>query len=74
MLEGRNEVLDVLSFPAAVKISWLHKINCPDTSLCNFVMNSNEYVPSVCKLLRKSGGEYTHILMHRMQNPFGKDV
>ena len=37
--EGEElKIFDVSSFLAAVKISWLHRINCPDSNLSNFVM------------------------------------
>ena len=48
------------------KKSWLRGVNCPGSNLSNFVMNMyQEFVNS-----RNFGGESTHILRQRIQNPF----
>ena len=67
---GGLKIFDVSSFMAAVKIGWLRRINCPDSNLSNFVMTMYPEFVS----LRKFGGEYTNVLMQRIQNPFFRNV
>ena len=66
---GALKMVDIKSFLAALKLSWLKCILHDDGKL-------SKILPAMCPLIQKvkRGGEFANIIMQRVKNPFWFDV
>ena len=64
------KMVDVKSFLAALKITWLKRIVTNDSKITKIL---NALCPAV-KLIKDRGGEFANILMLGANNCFGVDV
>ena len=63
---GGLKMVDIKSFPAALKISWLKRILHYDGKL-------SKILQAMCSLIqnvKQRGGEFANIIMQRVKNPF----
>ena len=67
---GGLKMVDIKSFPAALKISWLKRILHYDGKL-------SKILQAMCSLIqnvKQRGDEFANIIMQRVKNPFWFDV
>ena len=67
---GGLKMVDIESFLAALKISWLKRILHDDGRLSKILQAMSPFIENV----KQRGGEFANIIMQRVKNPFWFDV
>ena len=67
---GGLKMVDIKSFPSALKISWLKRILHDDGKLSKILQAMCPVIQNV----KQRGGEFANIIMQRVKNPFWFDV
>jgi hypothetical protein len=68
--KGGLKMINVFHFLSAMKIGWLRRISAEEFILKDFLFDA---YPDLQKIL-ELGGEYSNVLMKRLDNPFWIDV